>query len=298
MFESGRSRTIARFILSIVVFSENANSLMKTPRVKVSLGVVLIANLMVATACNYFRRASRRATLPYACNVEYTHGARILTLVLGKHGVHYSLSELRLNPVLLAKDGAQSGHWFEIAISGSSRLVGPPSDRLVLDLTHEIINGRLWHFPLPLPSSDSVSPNASFDVVIWADGYVIRLPRHYQGQLKRTSPSDETSYEAIITEISREDFVRIANSTAVTVQFASLASFDLDSETIAALRDFATRVNGANQSHVEAAMQLISDSSGLEPPTLRRGSENDSQRVTKWTGLNVSLQAQLCPAYR
>ena len=208
--------------------------------------MILIASLMVAPACTYLRKISRRTNQPPEYNVEYRHGARILTLVLGR-GVHYSLSELKLKPALVVQEGAQSGHSFEIGMSGSCKLVGPPPEKLVVDLTHGVINGRIWHFPLPMPTSDIGSPNASIDVVILADGYAIRLPRHYQGELKKVSSSDDMSYEAITTEISREDFVRIANSRTVTVQFASLASFDLDNETIAALKSFATTVSDAKQ---------------------------------------------------
>jgi hypothetical protein len=192
--------------------------------------------------------------------VEYGHGARILTLILGKNGVHYSLSELRFHPQVLVNEGAEIGHWFEIGISASRRLVGPPTEKLVLVLTHGTTSGRLWHFPSPMPSSDFVSPNASFDVVILADGYPVTLPRHYQGELKKVNSSEATSYEEIITEISRQDFVRISNSRAVKVQFASLASFDLDTETIAALKDFATKVSSEGQAHVEGAMLLASNS--------------------------------------
>jgi hypothetical protein len=112
-----------------------------------------------------------------------------------------------------------------------------------LDLTHEVANASIWHFPSPLQSTDPGFSNSSFDTVILADGNTISLPRHYQGELKKFGSSDTSSYESIVTELSLDNFVRIANSRAVTIQFASLASFALDNETIAALKDFAAILN-------------------------------------------------------
>jgi hypothetical protein len=84
-------------------------------------------------------------------------------------------------------------------------------------------------------------------VVILADGYAITLPRHYQGELEKVSPSAAAFYEDLITEISFEDFLRIANSRAVTIQFSSLVRLDLDNETIAALKEFAATLSGTKQ---------------------------------------------------
>jgi hypothetical protein len=222
--------------------------LTRTTRVQVPVGMILIGCLMVATACTNPKKVSRRTYLASDYNVEYRHGAKILTMVLGRNGIHYSLSKNKLNqPVLINHEG-QSGHTFQIGISGSCKLVGPPPQKLILDLTHEITNTSIWHFPSPIPLSDLTSSNASFDTVILADGHAISLPRHYQSELKKISPSDAASYESIVTELSLENFVRVANSRAVTIQFASLASFDLDNETIAALKEFASILSSGSSS--------------------------------------------------
>lgn len=219
---------------------------MKITRAQTSLGMMFVASLFVVAACSFSGKTHRRTSLPPAINVEYRHGAKILTQRLGRNGVHFSLSELKLKPALLVKEKAQSGHWFVIGSSGSCKLPGPPPQLLVLDFTHEIVNRSSWQFPSPMPSSALGSPNASFYVVILADGYSIKLPRHYQGELKKANPSNKIFYETITTQISREDFIRIANSRVVTVQFASLATFDLDYETLAALKDFATTLSCTN----------------------------------------------------
>ena len=165
-------------------------------------------------------------------------------MVVGRNAVHYSLSELIVRPTLLVTEESQSGHWFEIGISGSCKLSGPPPEKLVLDLAHRTLNTTSWHFPTRMPSLDSATPNASFDLVLLADGIPVPLPRHYQGELREEKTSSPpTFYEEMTTEISRKDLVRIANSRVVGIQFPSLASFDLDNENIAALRDFATMVS-------------------------------------------------------
>jgi hypothetical protein len=215
-------------------------------RKSLGIALLLIPSLMVAMACTKSKKISRRNYLASDYNVEYSHGAKILTIVVGKNGVHYSLSKNKVNSPVLINQEVQSGHLFQIGISGSCKLVGPPPKKLVLDLTHEVANGGIWHFPSPIPSSDSGS-KASFDVVILADGYAITLPRHYQGELEKVSPSAAAFYEDLITEISFEDFLRIANSRAVTIQFSSLVRLDLDNETIAALKEFAATLSGTKQ---------------------------------------------------
>jgi hypothetical protein len=218
--------------------------LMKLTRAQTSLGMMFVGSLFVVAACTFSGKTHRRTCLPPAINVEYRHGAKILTQRLNKNGVHYSLSNLKFKPELLVKDKAQSGHWFVIGSSGSCKLSGPPPQNLVLDLTHEIVNRKSWQFPSPAPTILG-SQNASFYLVILADGYSIELPRHYQGELKKDNKSDKF-YETITTKISREDFIRIANSRVVTVQFASAATFDFDYETLAALKDFAMTLSCTN----------------------------------------------------
>jgi hypothetical protein len=110
-------------------------------------------------------------------------------------------------------------------------------------LIHDVAHRKDWHFPPPNPSEDFSKPNASFDLSIVADGQTFKIERHFQSELKKDEPSDATFYETVITEISREDFTRIANSHAVKINLGSFASFDLDDQTIAVLKYFAETVN-------------------------------------------------------
>ena len=217
------------------------NVLIKTKSLGIAL--LLIPTLIVAMACTKSKKISRRNYLASDYNVEYRHGAKILTIVVGRNGVHYSLSKNKVNSSVLIDREVQNGHVLEIGISGSCKLVGPPPQKLVLDLTHEVTNASVWHFPSPIQSTDLAFPNTSFDTVILADGEPIPLPRHYQGEFKKVAGSDAASYESIVTELSLDNFVRMANSRAVTIQFASAASFDLDEETLSALKDFAAILN-------------------------------------------------------
>jgi hypothetical protein len=182
--------------------------------------------------------------LPHGNNVEYKHGAKILTQRFAeKDEINYYLSELKLRPAVVVQGKPVNGHLFEFYSSASSKISARPPQKLTFELTHEIVSKSLWHFPTPQPTSDFKTPNASIDLTIVADGISLALPRLYQSELKKDEPSDATFYETLITEISLADFNRFANSKAVVIKFGSLASFELSAEAIAAFSDFAKTVN-------------------------------------------------------
>jgi hypothetical protein len=204
----------------------------------------LLVALFLLTSCSYSKKKARQTNLPHGNNVEYRNGAKILTQRLAERDeLHYYLSDLKLRPTLSVSGKATTNHAFELGSSGSCKLSAPPPQKLVLEIIHDVAQRRDWHFPPPKPSKDFSTPNASLDLSIIADGQTFKIARNFQSELKKDEPSDVTFYETLITEISREDFTRIANSRAVKINLGSFASFDLDDQTIAVLKYFAETVS-------------------------------------------------------
>jgi hypothetical protein len=172
------------------------------------------------------------------------NGAKILTQRFAdRDELYYYLSDLKLSPTLSVKGRAATIHAFELGSSGSCKLSAPPPGKLVFELIHDVAHRKDWHFPPPRPSQDFATPNASFDISVVADGQAIKIPGHFQSELKKDLPTDATFYETLITEISLEDFSRIAKSHSVRIELGTFASFDLDDRTIEVLKYFAETVN-------------------------------------------------------
>jgi hypothetical protein len=204
----------------------------------------LLLILSLLNACSYSTKKTRQTNLPHGNNVEYRNGAKILTQRFAdRDDLSYYLSDLKLRPKLSINGTSETNHSFEIGSSGSCKLSAPPPQKLVFELIHDVANRKVWHFPPPKPSQDFSKPNASVDLSIMADGQTFKVGGHFQSNLKKDEPSDATFYETLITEISREDFTRIANSHAVKINLGPLISFDLDEQTIAVLKYFAETVN-------------------------------------------------------
>ena len=186
----------------------------------------------------------RRTNLPHGNNVEYVHGAKILTQRFAERDeLHYYLSDLKLTPSLIINGKTESGHSFEFESSASCKLSKPPPDKLVLTLLHDIAQRSKWHFPPPKSSDNMFEPNASFDLTVLADGQRVMIPGLRQSKLQKDAPSDATFYETLILELPREDFVRIANSRSAKIELGSFASFELDDRTLAALKAYITTVS-------------------------------------------------------
>jgi hypothetical protein len=208
------------------------------------LSLMLVVALFWSAACTSSGRKPRRTNLPHGNNVEYLHGAKILTQRFAdRDELHYYLSELKLEPKLIINGKSETNHSFEIGSTASCKLSAPPPETLVFQLTHDIKQRSMWHFPAPKPSKGITEQNASFDIAFLADGQKLTIPGHYQIELRKDDPSDATFYETLITELSRQDFVKIANSRRVKVELGSFAAFDLDDETITALKAYAEIVS-------------------------------------------------------
>jgi hypothetical protein len=209
-----------------------------------NLTAALFIGLLTVTACNLPSRRVRRTNLPHGNHVEYRHGAKILTQrFVERDELHYYLSDLKIKPPLFIRGKTETNHSFEIGSTASCKLSAPPPQKLVFELIHEVAKRNDSHFPPPRASKGLTEQNASFDIIVLADGQTINIPGHYQSELKKDLPTDATYYEVLITEISREDFVRMANAKAVKIQLRSFGSFDLDQKTIDVLKFYSDTVS-------------------------------------------------------
>ncbi len=107
-----------------------------------------------------------------------------------------------------------------------------PTD-MSLSIIHSIAIEDEWHFP----------PNVRLSIT--ADGHTFDIPVYSQIELMKDDPSDAEFYEVLITSPTYDMYMKIANSSSVTIQIGQ-ASFNLDEEIILSYRDFVTYLTPDN----------------------------------------------------
>lgn len=203
---------------------------------------MLIVSLLAACALD--GKQQRRTNLPHGNNVEYKHGAKILTQRFeDRDELDYSLSDFKLKSDLSVNSKIEKGHSFAIGSTASCKLSNPPPDKLEIDFVHEVPNRKLWHYPEPLPLTDLAVANATFDISIEADDYIVQLPRRGQIELRKDEPSDDTFWESYITEILLADLVRVSKAKSVKIRLNSIATFDLNAEAMEVLKAYSVVVS-------------------------------------------------------
>lgn len=200
--------------------------------------------LVIFTGCGIQPAKQRSTNLPHGNNVEYRYGAKILTQrFVERDEIRYALSELKLQAPLSVNSRTEADHWFEVGATAESKLSHRPPAKLVIDINHEIVSRKRWHFPPPRSSDDLDKPNAGFTLTVIADGHPFELTPAHQIGLTKDLPSDRTFYESYISELPLADFLTIANAQSVTIQLTSKVKFDLDANTRQGLKYFAETVN-------------------------------------------------------
>jgi hypothetical protein len=177
--------------------------------------------------------------LAHGNRIEYRHGSKILIQPFAdRDEVNYYQSELKIVADLNVAGRVLKGHSFDIGTTASGKLSRQPPEEVVLTIIHEIEDQQMWHFRRPSQTDSLEQPNATIDFTIVADGEKVLLKRGYQSELKKDLPTDKTYYDSLITSMPFATFSRIAQAKAVEFQLGA-ASFNLDANTTAALKDFA-----------------------------------------------------------
>jgi hypothetical protein len=178
-------------------------------------------------------------SIAHGNEVEYRHGSKIVIQPFAdRDEIHYYQSELKTQPDLLVSGKIIKGHSFELGSSASCKLSARPPAIVTFDLIHDTPSKSSWHFPPPGPQPDIHTRNSTVQVAFITDGQCYDLQKGAQIELTKDDPHDPTFYEVFITEIPLDVFLKIANGKEVQLQMDH-AGFTLDSETVAALHDFA-----------------------------------------------------------
>jgi len=186
--------------------------------------------LIAFTACDTSNsEIANNNKFPLEDGVEYKHGTKIIVQYEpSKNETSIFQQEFVIHPeVFIDKNAARGKHTF--SITNMATFKGKVPTRVPygcsLTLLHSIDNKSSWHFP----------PKSRIAFIV--DGERVEIQKYVQTKLDKDSREDKEFYESMITEISYENYLKIANAKSLEFQIGN-GKFKLSDENILAFKDF------------------------------------------------------------
>jgi hypothetical protein len=206
----------------------------------------LVLGCVILCGCS---KGSRDVGLNSKADVLYPHGSKIIIQHLKDKGeIHFYQSDIKIKPSLIINAKAlNEKHSFELDSMAFYKDEQPPPTVVTFTLTHDTPKKIGWRFP-PNPKLIIIADDKRYEsplcqVELPTTTTKESKPKCYEIELKKDDPSDAEYYEMLIMEIPFEMFSFVGNAHMVRMQIGS-ATFEVPSETIAALKSFADIASG------------------------------------------------------